>query len=216
MTCYQPDSSKTLSERGCIGFTFSPQNCFYWGAAAPRPPAITGGLPAPQTLWWGACSPPCPSAYREALPLRLSVFFGTKILVPGSWYQSVCRGARGAAGPPPEGLGGWKPPTNSGGSGGRQPPSKNNFMDPDPTIFYPKINLMALFPCYAVPLFVRANILRAVPCQIFSVPNILRAVPCHKYAGPWVRAVPERPCLIDQPDDFLQDGCNLQPRTRTR
>ena len=56
---------------------------------------------------------------------------GTKILVPGSWYQdlgtkperrslSVCRDARGAAGPPPSGLGGWKPP------------SKNNLMDPEP------------------------------------------------------------------------------------
>ena len=56
----------------------------------------------------------------------------------GAWYQdlgtkiygeperrslSVCRGARGAAGPPPGGLGGWKPPRNSRGSGGRQPPS---------------------------------------------------------------------------------------------
>ena len=46
---------------------------------------------------------------------------GTNILVPRSWYQkkngeperrslSVCREARGAAGPPPGGLGGWKPP----------------------------------------------------------------------------------------------------------
>ena len=58
-----------------------------------------------------------------------------KILVPRCWYQdlgtkiygeperrslSVCRGARGAAGPPPGGLGGWKPP------------SKNNFTDPEP------------------------------------------------------------------------------------
>ena len=75
-----------------------------------------------------------------------------KILVPRSWYQdlgtkiygeperrslSVCRGARGAAGPPPGGLGGWKPPSNAGGLGGGSPPgsaggpppSKNNFMD---------------------------------------------------------------------------------------
>ena len=73
----------------------------------------------------------------------LGTDLGTKILVPRSWYQdlgpkidgeperrslSVCRGARGAAGPPPGGLGGWKPPSNSGGSGGRQSPSKNNFM----------------------------------------------------------------------------------------
>ena len=63
---------------------------------------------------------------------------GTKILVPKKNGEperrslSVCRGARGAAGPPPGGLGGWKPPRNSRGSGGRQPPSKNNFMDPEP------------------------------------------------------------------------------------
>ena len=44
---------------------------------------------------------------------------------------SVCRGVRGAASPPPGGLGGWKPPSKScRGSGGRQPPSKNNFCWP--------------------------------------------------------------------------------------
>ena len=48
---------------------------------------LTGGLPAPQTPWRGACSPPCPPAYREAPPLGLSVDLGTKILVPRSWYQ---------------------------------------------------------------------------------------------------------------------------------
>ena len=84
-----------------------------------------------------------PPSCRTGSPKDL----GTKILVPGSWYQalgtkiygeperrslSVRRGARGAAGPPPGGLGGWKPPRNSRGSGGRQPPSKNNFMDPEP------------------------------------------------------------------------------------
>ena len=57
-----------------------------------------------------------------------------KILVPKKNGEperrslSVCRGARGAAGPPPGGLGGWKPPRKSRGSGGRQPPSKNNLM----------------------------------------------------------------------------------------
>ena len=66
---------------------------------------------------------------------------GTKILVPRSWYQdlgtkkkgeperrslSVCRGVRGAAGPPPGGLGGWNPPRKSGGSGGRHPLRKND------------------------------------------------------------------------------------------
>ena len=43
------------------------------GCRPPNPPAVPGGLPAPQTLWRGACSP-----YREAPPLGLSVF---------SWYQ---------------------------------------------------------------------------------------------------------------------------------
>ena len=46
------------------------------------PPALPGGLPALQTPWRGACSPPCPPAYREAPPLGLSVDLGTKILVP--------------------------------------------------------------------------------------------------------------------------------------
>ena len=38
--------------------------------------------------------------------------------------RPASRGARGAVGPPPGGLGGWKPPRNSRGSGGRQPPVK--------------------------------------------------------------------------------------------
>ena len=64
---------------------------------------------------------------------------GIKALVPTKngelerrSLSKICEGARGAAGPPPGGLGGWKPPRNSRGSGGRQPPSKNNFMDPEP------------------------------------------------------------------------------------
>ena len=55
------------------------KNVFTGGLPPPRPPAtFTGGLPAPQTPWRGAGSPPRPPAYREAPPLRLSVF---------SWYQ---------------------------------------------------------------------------------------------------------------------------------
>ena len=65
------------------------KNVFTGGLPPPRPPAVPGGLPAPQTPWRGACSPPCPPAYREAPPLGLSVFFGTKILVPRSWYQNL-------------------------------------------------------------------------------------------------------------------------------
>ena len=55
----------------------------------PHKIVLTGGLPAPQTSWRGACSPPCPPAFREAPPLGLSVDFGTKILVPRSWYQDL-------------------------------------------------------------------------------------------------------------------------------
>ena len=126
---------------------------FTGGLPPPRPPAVPGGLPAPQTPWRGACSPPCPPAYREAPPLGLSVDLGTKILVPRSWYQDLGtkirvqvawfptkESLRGGAShesskgcsPQARGLGGWKPPRKSRGSGGRQPPSKNNFMDPEP------------------------------------------------------------------------------------
>ena len=60
------------------------QIVFTGGLPPPRPPAVPGGLPAPQTPWRGACSPPCPPAYREAPPLGLSVDLGTKILArPG-------------------------------------------------------------------------------------------------------------------------------------
>ena len=72
------------------------KNVFTGGLPPPRPPAVPGGLPAPQTPWRGACSPPCPPAYREAPPLGLSVFLwyqdlGTRILVPRSWYQGSRR-----------------------------------------------------------------------------------------------------------------------------
>ena len=91
------------------------------GFQPPRPPG--GGLAAPRA-----------TLHTERLPLSgLSVDVGTKILVPRSWYQdlgtrilvptstespergslSVCRVARGAASPPPGGLGGWKPPSKN-------------------------------------------------------------------------------------------------------
>ena len=57
---------------------------------------LTGGLPAPQTLWRGAGSPPCPSAYREAPPLGLSVDLGTKVHdeFPGSrWAPRFMMGS---------------------------------------------------------------------------------------------------------------------------
>ena len=55
---------------------------------------------------------------------------GTKILVPKKNGEperrslSVCRGARGAAGPPPGGLGGWKPPQEEQGVWGAAAPVK--------------------------------------------------------------------------------------------
>ena len=72
------------------------KNVFTGGLPPPRPPAVPWGLPAPQTPWRGACSPPCPPAYREAPPLAISgspFFVGTKILVPRSWYQNLGSGS---------------------------------------------------------------------------------------------------------------------------
>ena len=74
---------------------------------------------------------------------------GFKFLVPRYWYpqktetlrggtsQKLNEGRAGAAGPPPRVLVGWKPPSNSRGSGGQQPPSKINCGDPvsDPVIW---------------------------------------------------------------------------------
>ena len=82
---------------------------------------------------------------------------GTRILVPASWYQDpdtkipvprstespsggASRDARGHGGlqAPARGSGGLEAPQEERGSGGRQPPSKNNFMDPGYDIFCSK------------------------------------------------------------------------------
>ena len=55
------------------------------------------------------------------------------------------QGGTGAAGPPPGGLGGWKLPRKSRGSGGRQPPSKNNFKRQNKT----QSKRMNAWPSYA-------------------------------------------------------------------
>ena len=86
MTCYQPGRSQTLSERGCIGFTFSPSNCFYKGASSPPDP-VPGGLqpPVPPCIPRGSASRAlCRSWYQD---------LGTKILVPRSWYQDLVPGS---------------------------------------------------------------------------------------------------------------------------
>ena len=79
MTFYKPCRSKTLF------FDLNPKGAKFWVHKI----VLTGGHPAPQTPWRGACSPACPPAYREAPPLGLSVDLGTKILVPRSWYQDL-------------------------------------------------------------------------------------------------------------------------------
>ena len=108
-------------------------------------------MPCRARIWFPCCALMIRAVPNISLPCLVPGSWyqdlGTKILVPRSWYQdlgtkiygeperrslSVCRVARGAAGPSPKGLGGWKPPRKSRGSGGRQPPSKNNFMEPEP------------------------------------------------------------------------------------
>ena len=52
-----------------------------------------------------------------------------------AWEAEPLKNLRGGAGgcrPPARGSGGLEAPQNCRGSGGRQPPSKNNFMDPEP------------------------------------------------------------------------------------
>ena len=101
---------------------------------------------------------PCRALMIRAVP-NISVPCRAKILVPTKngelerrSLSKICEGARGAAGPPPGGLGGWKPPRNSRGSGGRQPPSKNNFMDPEPGFWDQNLSRTYREPNYGSPL----------------------------------------------------------------
>ena len=86
MTCYQPGRSKTLSERGCIGFTFSPSNCFYWGAAAPQTPCCSWGASSPPDPLAGGLQPPVPPCIPRGSASRALRFF----LVPRSWKPLTC------------------------------------------------------------------------------------------------------------------------------
>ena len=86
MTCYQPGRSKTLSERGCIGFTFSPSNCFYWGAAAPQTPCSSWGASSPPDPLAGGLQPPVPPCIPRGSASRALRFF----LVPRSWKPLTC------------------------------------------------------------------------------------------------------------------------------
>ena len=61
---------------------------------------------------------------------------------------------------------------------------------------------------------VRAMLCHYVSLPLFSVPcrakifcaKIFHAVPCHKSAGPWVRAVPRRPCTNIQLGGVLESA----------
>ena len=133
MTCYQPGRSKTLSGGVVMGFTFSLK--------------MVGTKILVPRSWYQDLGTRIlvPRSWYPDLGTRILVpgswyqDLGTRILVPRSWYQdlgtkkkgepkrrslSACRGARRAASSPPGGLGAFQ---NSRWSGGRQPPSKNNF-----------------------------------------------------------------------------------------
>ena len=68
------------------------------------------------------------------VPTSLTKLGASKILVPRKNGEperrslSVCRGARGDAGPPPGVWGAGSPPGTAGGLRGGSPPSKNNLM----------------------------------------------------------------------------------------
>ena len=58
---------------------------FTGGLPPPRPLALPGGLPAPQTPWRGACSPVPPCIPRGSASRGLRFF-----LVPRSWKPLTC------------------------------------------------------------------------------------------------------------------------------
>ena len=105
-----------------------------WGSSPTR--LACGVLTVTKGYRLGFVETTVPPSPRDRFPQR-------------SWYQdlgtkkkngelerqslSVCRRARGAAGSLPGGSGGLEASRNSRGSGGRQPPSKNNFVEPEPT-----------------------------------------------------------------------------------
>ena len=113
---------------------------FTGGLPPPRPPALPGGFPAPQTPWRRACSPPVPPCIPRgsaSRALRRSWYqnLGTKILVPRSRYQKKTESPRGGASRYAGGHGGlqaprqgvWgagSPPGTAGGLGGGSPPVK--------------------------------------------------------------------------------------------
>ena len=133
MTCYPPDSLKTLSGGVVMGFTLSIKWFLLGGCRPPDPLLFLGGFQPPGLQ---PPVPPCIPRGSASRALRRSWYqdLGTKILVPRSWYQDLRRareaeplgmqGGTGGCRP-----GGWKPPRKSRGSGGRQPPSKNHFID---------------------------------------------------------------------------------------
>ena len=97
MTCYQPGRSKTLSERGCIGFTVSPLHCFYWGAAAPQTPCCSWGASSPPDPLAGGLQPPVPPCIPRGSASRALRFFLVPRLLdlprfPGSQISDAAGG----------------------------------------------------------------------------------------------------------------------------
>ena len=86
MTCYQPGSSKTLSKRGCTGFTLFPKNdnglqCLVKAAVTCYQPGRS------KTLSGGVVM-----GFTFSLKMVPRYWYqdpGTKILVPRSWYQDL-------------------------------------------------------------------------------------------------------------------------------
>ena len=99
MTFYKPGRSKTLSGGVVMGFTFSlkmvmgrwsveggrkvvlgPQNCFYWGAAAPQTPRSSWGASSPPDPLAGGLQPPVPPCIPRGSASRA---------LRRSWYQDL-------------------------------------------------------------------------------------------------------------------------------
>ena len=148
MTCYQPGRSKTLSGGVVMGFTFSlkmvmkrwsveggrkvvlgPQNCFYWGAAAPQTPCCSWGASSPPDPLAGGLQPPVPPCIPRGSASRA---------LRRSWYQDlgtqknrelerrslskIKRGGAGGCRPPAMGSGELEAPQEQQGVWGTAAP----------------------------------------------------------------------------------------------
>ena len=105
------------------------------GCCPPDPLLFLGDWKPPRPPGGGPAAPRAPSQIFERLRLSSSLFFGTKVLAPGSWYQEKTESPRGGASRYAGGHGGlqaprqgvWgagSPPGTAGGLGGGSPPVK--------------------------------------------------------------------------------------------